>query len=107
MLRRPEQSEQRNPEEAADQEAHRESRHDAGEELLHLPHIEQSTRLPADEHEADLECDREEDEEECRNPDAAGDEDQPRCSVERRQGAENGRRDANESRAARRSSDER
>ena len=58
-------------EQAADEEPHREAGHDAWEQLLHLAHVEQPARLPADEHEPELERDREEDEEDRRHPDAA------------------------------------
>ena len=71
VLRRPEQGEEGDAEEPADQEPDREARDDPWEELLHLAHVEQPARLPADEHEPDLERDRERHEEHRRHPRAA------------------------------------
>ena len=107
MLRRPEQGEQRDAEQPADQEPDGEVRHDAREALLHLPHVEQPACLPADEHESDLERNREGNEEHCRHPDATGDEDRPRDGVENCEAAECRRRDTNETGATRCPGDER
>jgi hypothetical protein len=77
VLGRSEQRQQWDRDDAADEEAHREPRHDPWKQLLHLAHVEQPAGLPADEHEADLERDRERDEEDPRHPVTAGDEDRP------------------------------
>ncbi len=107
VLRRPEQGEEGDAEEPADQEPDREARDDAWEELLHLAHVEQPARLPADEHEPDLERDREGHEEHSRHPRAVRHENHPRDGVEGREAAERRRRDANEAGAACGTGDER
>ena len=103
----PEQGEERDAEEAAEEEPDRESAHDPREPLLHLPHVQESAGLAADEHEPHLERDREQHEEDRRHPDSAGDEDQPGRGVEDGDAEEAHRRDANESRPAGRPGDER
>ena len=77
VLGRSEQRQQWDLDGAADEEAHREPRHDPWKELLHLAHVEQPAGLPADEDEADLDGDREHDEESPRHPLTPGDEDRP------------------------------
>ena len=102
ILGRSQQGEERDTEEAAEQEPDRESAHDPRKALLHLPHIQEPARLSADEHEADLERDREQDQEARRDPDPAGEENQPGRDVEDGEGREAHRGDAAKSRSARR-----
>ena len=59
MLGRSQQGEERDREEAAEQEPDREPAHDPRKSLLHLPYVEEPAGLSADEHEAQLERDRE------------------------------------------------
>ena len=96
VLGRSEQGEEWYAEEAAEEEPDRESTHDAWKPLLHLPYIQESPRLAADEHESHLERDREQHQERRGDPDSAGHENQPRRGVEEGDGEEAYRRDTNE-----------
>ena len=71
VLRRPQQREKRDAQEAAQEEPNREAGDDPREAFFHLAHVKQPAGLPADEDEADLESDREEDEQDGGHPDAS------------------------------------
>ena len=107
VLGRAQQGQEGESEEAAEEEPDREPAHDPWKSLLHLPHVQEPARLSADEHEPQLERDREQHQQACRHPDSAGHEDQPRRGVEDGDAEEARRGDANQPRAPRRPGDQR